>query len=104
MTNKTYTVEDVVRILNKLPGIRVADKTIRTAKGLNIGSKVWGKIEFLKKQGFKHLITDSIKPSKVDKGSKEDFEEVRRKKKKRGIDTITNVKSIMKPSNFKIKK
>lgn len=104
MTKEIYTIESVVRALNRIPGIKVTDKTIRTAIGLNIGIKIWSKIDFLKKNGYKHLPTSSIKSEKVNKGSKEDFEGVRRKKKKKGIDTVTNVKSIMKPSNFKIKK
>lgn len=104
MTKETYTVENVIRILNRLPGIRVENNTIKTAEDLNIGSKTWGKIDFLKKNGFKHLVTNSIKPDKANKSSEEDFEEYRRKKKKNGIDTLSGVKAIMKPSNFKIKK
>jgi len=104
MTKETYTVENVVRILNKLPGIRIEGNTVRTAVGLNMGCKTLGKIDFLKKNGFKHLITSSIKVNKINKSSKEDFEEPRRKKKKNGIDTLSGVKAIMKPSNFKIKK
>lgn len=104
MSKESYTVESVVRTLNRQAGIRVEGNTIRTAVGITMGCKTWGKIDFLKKNGFKHLITNSIKPDKVNKGPKEDFEEHKRKKKKNGIDTLSGVKAIMKPSNFRIKK
>ena len=104
MAKDNYTVDEVVRTLNKVQGINVSGNIIRTMENLVIGIKVWGKIDFLKKNGFTHIISKTIKTSKVDKGNKENIDEYRRKKKKNGIDALSGVKAIMKPSNFKLKK
>lgn len=104
MAKNDYTVNEVVRTLNKVQGINVSGNTIRTIENLVIGIKVWGKIDFLKKNGFTHVISKTIKNFKADKGDKENIEERRRKKKKNGIDALSGVKAIMKPSNFKLKK
>lgn len=104
MKKEIYTVENVCRILNSIPGVQVKGKVIKTLQTATIGNKTWGKIDFLKKNGYTHTIVTKIENKKEVKVTDEDFEEVRRKKKKNGIDTLSNVKSIMKMSNFKMKK
>lgn len=104
MAKEIYTVESVVRTLNKVSGIKIKGNTIQTIEGAALGMKVWGKIDFLRKNGFNLVTVNSSKLDKEDKSSKRDFEEPRRKKKKKSIDAISGVKSVMKMSNFKIKK
>ena len=103
MNKETYTVESVVRALNKLPGISIKGTTIRTLETITIGTKTWGKIDFLRKNGYNRMVVSSMGNNKVDRDIKEDIEEHRRRKKKK-IDTLSEVKEIMKQSNFKVKK
>lgn len=106
MEKEKYTVEDVVKILNKVTGIEAQAqvKIIKLSTYGTFGTKTWGKIDFLKKNGYDVEYIDSLKKVKEDKGDKEEFGEQRRKKKKKGIDVLSNIKEKMKMSNFKIKK
>lgn len=104
MAKEIYTVENVIWILNKVPGIKIKGNTIQIVEGINIGIKVWGKIDFLKKNGFSLNTVSSSSVVKEEKDSKKEFEERKRKKKNKSIDAISGVKSVMKMSNFKIKK
>lgn len=104
MGKETYTIENVCRILNNTPGIQVKGKVIKTMQTAIIGTKTWGKIDFLKKNGYTHMFVATMENKKESKGYKEDSETPKRRKKNNGIDALTNVKSIMKMSNFKIKK
>lgn len=104
MNKEVYTIENVCRILNSTPGIQVKAKVIKTLETATIGNKTWGKIDFLKKNGYTHVFVTTIDNKKEYKDYKEEIEAPRRKKKKNNIDALSNVKSIMKMSNFKIKK
>lgn len=104
MKKETYTVESVCHILNSIPGIQVKGKVVQTLQTATIGNKTWGKIDFLKKNGYTHTFVTKIENKKEPKVLDEDFGEVKRKRKKNGIDTLSNVKSIMKMSNFKTNK
>lgn len=105
MTKEIYTVENVCRILNSISGIQIKGKSIKITKTAIIGTKTWGKIDFLKRNGYTQEYVDAISDKiKSNKDSKEEFEVKKRKKKNIGIDVLSGVKAIMKPSNFKIKK
>lgn len=104
MAKEIYTVESVIWTLNKVPGIKIKGNTIQIVEGVNIGIKVWGKIDFLKKNGFSLTTINSSNIIKEEKDSKKEFGERKRKKKNKSIDAISGVKSVMKMSNFKIKK
>lgn len=107
MEKEKYTVENIVKILNKVAGIEITQsqaKIIKLSTYGTFGAKTWGKIDFLKKNGYNVTYVDSLSKVKFTKDNKENFEEQRRKKKKKGIDVLSNVKEKMKMSNFKIKK
>lgn len=104
MEKEKYTVENITNVLNKTPGIQISKLVIKVDKNTTFGTKTWGKIDFLKKNGYIIEHIDSLKKVKEDRVNKEDFEEQRRKKKKKGIDVLSNMKEKMKMSNFKIKK
>ncbi len=104
MEKEKYTVENIMRILNKIEGIKISKLVIKIEKGSNFGTKTLGKIDFLVKNGYSIEYVDSLNNKKVSKSNKDDFEEPKRKKKKKGIDVISGVKSAMKMSNFKVKK
>lgn len=104
MKKEVYTVENICRVLNGMPGIQVKGTVIKTVQTAVIGNKTWGKIDFLKKNGFTHMFVASLENKKEAKVPKDEFEAPKRRKKNNGIDALSNVKNIMKPSNFKIKK
>lgn len=104
MEKEKYTIENITSVLNKTQGIQISKLVIKIDKNTTFGTKTWGKIDFLKKNGYTVEYTDSLKKVKEDRGNKEDFEEQKRKKKKKGIDVLSNMKEKMKMSNFKIKK
>lgn len=104
MEKEKYTVENIVNILNKIAGIEITKTQVKIIKDSTFGTKTLGKIDFLKKNGYTIIYVDSLKKVKENKGIKDDFEENKRKKKKKGIDVLSDVKSKMKMSNFKIKK
>lgn len=104
MQKEKYTIENITSVLNKAPGIQISKLIIKVDKNATFGTKTLGKIDFLKKNGYTVMYVDSLSKIKFNKDNKEDFEEHRRKKKKKGIDVLSNVKEKMKMSNFKIKK
>ncbi|MBP3201308.1 MAG: hypothetical protein J6M39_06635 [Lachnospiraceae bacterium] len=104
MEKEKYTVENIKNVLNRVQGIQLSKDTIKVDKNATFGTKTLGKIDFLKKNGYTVVYVDSFKKVKEDKSNKEDFGEQQRKKKKKGIDVLSNVKSKMKMSNFKMKK
>ena len=104
MDNKKYTVENIVNVLNRIQGIEVSKNEIKILKSVTLGMKTLSKVDFLKKNGYTVIYVDSLNKVRDIKGNKENFEEHRRKKKKKGIDVLSNVKSKMKLSNFKINK
>lgn len=104
MEKEKYTIENITSVLNKLQGIKISKLVIKIEKGSNFGTKTLGKIDFLTKNGYSIEYVDSFSNKKAPKGNKDDFEEPKRKKKKKGIDVISGVKSAMKMSNFKVKK
>jgi len=104
MEKEKYTVENITSVLNRTQGIQISKLVIKVDKNTTFGTKTLGKIDFLKKNGYTIIYVDSLKKIKEDKGNKEDFEEHRGRKKKKGIDVVSGVKSAMKMSNFKIKK
>lgn len=104
MDNKKYTVENIVNVLNRIQGIEVSKAEIKILKSITLGMKTLSKVDFLKKNGYAVIYVDSLNKIKDVKSNKGDFEEHRRKKKKKGIDVLSNVKSKMKLSNFKINK
>lgn len=104
MEKEKYTIENITSVLNKTQGIQVSKLVIKVDKNTTFGTKTLGKIDFLKKNGYSVEYTDSLSNKKAPKDNKEDFEEHRRRKKKKGIDVVSGVKSAMKMSNFKIKK
>lgn len=104
MQKEKYTIENVRNILNKINGIEVSNIEVKILKTATVGMKTLSKVDFLKKNGYTVVYVDSLNKTKDIKGNKEDFEEYRRKKKKKGIDVLSNVKSKMKLSNFKINK
>lgn len=64
---KEYTEKDNVIILNKHSGIIINNKHIQILKDSGIGTKLWKRIECLKKEyGYTYKIVDKlIKPVKV---------------------------------------
>lgn len=104
MEKEKYTVENIINILNKTQGIRISKSTIKIEKNSNFGIKTLGKIDFLTKNGYSIEYIDSLSNKKALKDNKDDFEEPKRKKKKKGIDIISGVKTVIKMSNFKVKK
>ena len=104
MEKEKYTVENIVNILNKIAGIEITRTQVKIIKGSTFGTKTLGKIDFLAKNGYSIEYIDSLSIKKAPKVNKDDFEENKRKKKKKGIDVLSDVKSKMKMSNFKIKK
>lgn len=104
MQKEKYTIENITNILNKVNGIEVFKTEIKILKSATIGMKTLSKVDFLKRNGYTVIYVDSLNKIKDVKGNNEDFEEHRRKKKKKGIDVLSNVKSKMKLSNFKINK
>jgi len=104
MEKEKYTIENITSVLNKTQGIQISKLVIKVDKNTTFGTKTLGKIDFLKKNGYSIEYTDSLSNKKAPKDNKEDFEEHRGRKKKKGIDVVSGVKSAMKMSNFKIKK
>ena len=104
MEKEKYTIENITKILNKVTGVQITKSTIKVDKNTILGIKTLSKIDFLKKNGYNIIYVDSLKKVKEVKSNKDNIEEDRRKKKKKGIDVLSNVKSKMKLSNFKIKK
>ncbi len=104
MEKEKYTIENITSVLNKLQGIKISKLVIKIEKDSNFGTKTLGKIDFLVKNGYSIKYIDSLSNKKASKSNKDDFEEPKRKKKKKGIDVISGVKSAMKMSNFKVKK
>ena len=104
MEKEKYTVENITNILNKTQGIRISKSTIKIEKNSNFGIKTLGKIDFLTKNGYSVEYIDSLSNKKAPKDNKDDFEESKRKKKKKGIDIISGVKTVIKMSNLKVKK
>lgn len=104
MEKEKYTVENITSVLNKLQGIKISQLVIKIEKNSNFGTKTLGKIDFLAKNGYSIEYVDSLKKVKENKGTKDDFEEHKRKKKKKGINVLSDIKSKMKMSNLKIKK
>lgn len=104
MEKEKYTVENITNILNKTQGIRISKSTIKIEKNSNFGIKTLGKIDFLTKNGYSIEYIDSLSIKKALKDNKDDFEEFKRKKKKKGIDIISGVKTVIKMSNLKVKK
>lgn len=104
MSKEPYTIENVSRHLNSLPGITIQKTTIKINQNVSVGIKVLGKINFLKSQGFNVVYSSS---TEANKRTKEDFEverPVKRRKHKSGIDAVSSVKNAMKGINIKIKK
>ena len=104
MEKEKYTVENITNILNKTQGIRISKSTIKIEKNSNFGIKTLGKIDFLTKNGYSIEYIDSLSNKRALKDNKDDFEESKRKKKKKGIDIISGVKTVIKMSNLKVKK
>lgn len=104
MEKEKYTIENITSVLNRTQGIQISKLVIKVDKNTTFGTKTLGKIDFLKKNGYSIEYTDSLSNKKAPKDNKEDFEEYRGRKKKKGIDVVSGVKSAMKMSNFKIKK
>ena len=104
MEKEKYTIENITSVLNKLQGIKISKLVIKIEKGSNFGTKTLGKIDFLVKNGYSIEYFDFLSNKKASKSNKDDFDEPKRKKKKKGIDVISGVKSAMKMSNFKVKK
>lgn len=104
MEKEKYTVENIINILNKTQGIRISKSTIKIEKNSNFGIKTLGKIDFLTKNGYSIEYIDSLSIKRALKDNKDDFEEFKRKKKKKGIDIISGVKTVIKMSNLKVKK
>lgn len=104
MEKEKYTIENITSVLNKTQGIQISKLVIKVDKNATFGTKTLGKIDFLKKNGYTIVYVDSLSNKKALKDNKDDFEEYKRKKKKKGVDIFSGVKSIMKMSNFKIKK
>lgn len=104
MEKEKYTVENIINILNKTQGIRISKSTIKIEKNSNFGIKTLGKIDFLTKNGYSIEYIDSLSIKRAPKDNKDDFEEFKRKKKKKGIDIISGVKTVIKMSNLKAKK
>lgn len=104
MEKEKYTVEHIKNVLCKLQGIQISKDVIKVDKKAIFGTKTLGKIDFLKKNGYSVIYVDSLVKVKENKGTKEDFEEHKRKKKKKGINVLSDIKSKMKISNLKIKK
>lgn len=86
--NEEYTIENVCRVLNRLPGIKVSGTTIVIKKDASLGIKAQGKIDFLVKQGYKINKVDEVKEDKSSKRSSGDFEEDKKRKRKKGIDVL----------------
>ena len=104
MEKEKYTIENLIKILNKVQGIQITKNSIKVDKKAILGIKTLSKIDFLKKNGYNVIYVDFLKKVKEVKSNKDNIEGDRRKKKKKGIDVLSNVKSKMKLSNFKIKK
>ena len=104
MEKEKYTVENITNILNKTQGIKISKSIIKIEKNSNFGIKTLGKIDFLTKNGYSIEYIDSLSTKKAPKDNKDDFEEPKRKKKKKGIDIISGVKTVIKMSNLKVKK
>lgn len=104
MEKEKYTVENITNILNKTQGIKISKSIIKIEKNSNFGIKTLGKIDFLTKNGYSIEYIDSLSSKKAPKDNKDDFEEPKRKKKKKGIDIISGVKTVIKMSNLKVKK
>lgn len=104
MEKEKYTIENITSVLNRTQGIQVSKLVVKVDKNITFGIKTLSKIDFLKKNGYTVVYVDSLSKIKFTKDNKEDFEEPKRKKKKKGIDVLSNVKEKMKMSNFKIKK
>lgn len=104
MEKEKYTVENITNILNKIQGIKISKSIIKIEKNSNFGIKTLGKIDFLTKNGYSIEYIDSLSIKKAPKDNKDDFEEPKRKKKKKGIDIISGVKTVIKMSNLKVKK
>lgn len=104
MEKEKYTVENIINILNKTQGIKISKSIIKIEKNSNFGIKTLGKIDFLTKNGYSIEYIDSLSIKKAPKDNKDDFEEPKRKKKKKGIDIISGVKTVIKMSNLKVKK
>lgn len=104
MNKETYTIENVSQHLNRLPGIKIQGMTIKIARNNQIGTKTWGKIDFLKAQGFNIVWLDDIEVNKSNKENTEINKIKRKNKHKFTIDTIGSVKKIMKDINLKNKK
>ena len=104
MEKEKYTIENIIKILNKVQGIQITKNSIKVDKKAILGIKTLSKIDFLKKNGYNVIYVDFLKKVKEVKSNKDNIEGDRRKKKKKGIDVLSNVKSKMKLSNFKIKK
>lgn len=104
MEKEKYTVENIINILNKTQGIKISKSIIKIEKNANFGIKTLGKIDFLIKNGYSIEYIDSLSNKKAPKDNKDDFEEPKRKKKKKGIDIISGVKTVIKMSNLKVKK
>lgn len=104
MNKETYTVENVSRHLNSLPGISVQGATIKISPNTQIGTKTWGKIDFLRNNKFSIVYLATVE---VNKKSKEDIEAnrpIRKSKRKSTIDAVSSVKKVMKGINVKSKK
>ena len=104
MEKQKYTVENITSVLNRTQGIQISKLVIKVDKNATFGIKTLSKIDFLKRNGYTVVYVDSLSKVKFTKDDKEDFEEQKRKKKKEGIDVLSNIKEKMKMSNFKIKK
>lgn len=98
--NKTYTVEDVCRVLNNVSGISITATTISIKKGTEVGIKLQGKLDYLQKNGYSINYVDNVKDNKRTKSVIDEDEAPKRRKKKNGIDIVSSVKKSIK---FKLK-
>ena len=77
---KEHTVESAVKSLKKVYGVEVKNNTIHIHAGATLGNKSWGKIDFLKKNGYDVIRTkDAVKKEKSVEKTDEDYQKPTKK-------------------------
>lgn len=77
---KEHTVESAVKSLKKVYGVEVKNNTIYIYAGATLGNKSWGKVDFLKKNGYDVIRkVSAVKENKIVEKTNEDYQKPTKK-------------------------
>lgn len=77
---KEHTVESAIKSLKKIYGVEVKNNAIYIHAGAILGNKSWGKVDFLKKNGYDVIRTkDAVKKEKSIEKTDEDYQKPTKK-------------------------